>query len=86
MEITLRYRTVDRYSETRKFKTLKGAMKYAHTKLGAHPDTSGTFGYAVSHYGDAKLSVEGVALSVLFPPPASPEPPSAEDEYRAGEP
>ena len=68
MEIKIRYSTVDRYSENRVFKTLKGAQRYAHRKVGPHPEISVAFRYAVSSYGTAKIEVRGDAtLEQLFP-------------------
>ncbi len=66
------YRTVDRFYQSRSFKTLAGARRYAHRVMGEHPDVSETFGYAVSFDGTAKLSVRGVLLADLFPPVAAP--------------
>lgn len=66
--IKLTFSTVDRFRETRTFKTLKGARKYAQGKIGTHPEVSRTFGYAVSSYGDAKIEIrEGCTFAELFP-------------------
>jgi hypothetical protein len=66
--IKLRYSTIDRFSETRTFKTLKGAQKYAHGRVGASPEISRTFGYAVDANGIGKVEIrEGATLDQLFP-------------------
>lgn len=66
--IKLTFSTVDRFRESRTFKTLKGAQTYAHKKVGAHPDISEMFQYAVGTYGDAKLEIrEGTTFTELFP-------------------
>lgn len=65
-DIKLSYRTVDRFSETRRFKTLKGARKYAHRRVGAHPDYTW---YAVDAYGTGRLTCEGCTMAELFPEP-----------------
>ena len=65
MKITVRYSSIDRYSKTRKFKTLKGAQKFAHEWVGEHPELG--WGYAVSFDGIGKITVEGVTLAELFP-------------------
>ena len=57
IKVTLR--TIDRYSKTARFKTVKGARKFAHKYVGAHPDISHTFGYAVDAYGGAKIMIDG---------------------------
>jgi hypothetical protein len=67
-DIRVTYSTFDRYRESRRFKTLKGARAYAQRKIGVHPEISVTFHYAVSAYGDAKIEVRGATLAELFPP------------------
>jgi hypothetical protein len=70
--IKLTFSTVDRFRESRTYKTLEGARKYAHRRVGAHPDISEVFWYAVGQYGDAKLEIrEGTTYAELFPPPDS---------------
>jgi hypothetical protein len=66
--ITVRYSSIDRYRKTRKFKTLAGARRFAHTWVGEHPDLGST--YAVSFDGIGKVTVDGATLAELFPPPA----------------
>jgi hypothetical protein len=61
MEITVRYSTIDHFRETRKFRSLKGAMRYAHRRVGPHAEISPNFGYAVSEDGIGKITVEGDA-------------------------
>lgn len=72
--IKLRFSTADRYSKTRTFKTLKGARKWAHEMIGAHPDISLQFRYAVGMYGDSKIEIrEGTTFAELFPGTAGAE-------------
>lgn len=66
-EVTVRYKAVDRFSESRKFKTLTGARRYAQKWVGEHPDISDTFGYAVSFDGTGKVTCEGCSIFELFP-------------------
>lgn len=63
--IIVRYSSVDRFSETKRFATLGGAQRYAQRMLGKHP-TQGTH-YAVSDDGIGKIEVEGTSLRELFP-------------------
>lgn len=65
VQITVRYRSIDRFSETRSFKTLKGARKYVVRRVGEHPEIG--CGYAASGDGVGVLRVEGCLLSDLFP-------------------
>ena len=97
-KITLTVRTVDHWRETRHYKTLKGARKFAHRVVGPHPDLGG--GYAVSFYGDTVLVFDGASYNELFPAPVEPpattwddlehygqdrNPDRYEDEFPAGE-
>lgn len=63
VQITVRFRTIDRFSETRSFKTLEGARKYAVRRVGEHPEIGSD--YATDDVG--VLRVEGCLLSDLFP-------------------
>ena len=65
MEIIVRYSSCDGYSERRKFKTLKGAQKFAHRWIGEHPEIGSC--YAVSGEGVGKITVQGCSLRELFP-------------------
>jgi hypothetical protein len=65
MEITVYYSAVDGFKKTRKFKTIKGAQKFAQGYIGEHPDMGRT--YAVSFDGVGKIEVEGTTLESLFP-------------------
>jgi hypothetical protein len=69
-KITLTVRTVDHWRETRHYKTLKGARKFAHRVVGPHPDLGG--GYVVSFYGDTVLVFDGASYNELFPAPVDP--------------
>jgi hypothetical protein len=66
-EITVRYRSLDRYSKSAKFKTLAGAQRFAAKWVGATPDVSEMFGYAVSGDGMGKVTWEGCTVRELFP-------------------
>lgn len=62
--ITVRYETIDRYRETRRFKTLAGARRYASKMLGEFFDLGST--YAVSGDGVGKITCEGIYIEDLF--------------------
>lgn len=64
-KITVRYSSIDRFSETRHFKTLAGAQAYAQMRVGRHPEVG--CGYAVCGDGVGKVTVSGASLSDLFP-------------------
>ena len=71
--------TIDHLHKRRRFQTLKGARKFAQHYIGAHPEISVSFNYAVSDDGVAKVTCYGAAtLRDLFPPPVS-QPPSVTD-------
>lgn len=63
--IVVSTQAVDGYRATRQFATLADARKYAHDRVGAHPEF-GT-GYAVSSDGIVTVSVMGASLADLFP-------------------
>jgi len=66
MLIRVTYESIDGYRETRTYKTLKGARRYAQHWLGEHPDIGITG--AVDDYGIGKIQVDGDARSAdLFP-------------------
>ena len=54
-DLSVQFKTTDRYSESRRFKTLEGARAYAQKKIGETPEI-GSF-YAVGAYGDARITV-----------------------------
>ncbi len=66
-QITIRYTSCDRVSETRRYLTLAGAQRYAHGRVGEHPELGGW--YAVSGDGVGKVTVTGITLARLFPGP-----------------
>lgn len=66
-DIRVRYSTIDRYYESRRFKTLEGARRYAARWIGETPDIGYSFGYAVSADGIGKITVDGATLDELFP-------------------
>ena len=67
INIRIRYRSLDRFSQSRTFKTLAGAQRYAQKWVGQTPDISEAFGYAVSDDGIGKITVSGCSLKDLFP-------------------
>ncbi len=72
MDIKIRTRAVDGGGESRTFKTLEGARKYASKVLGPNFDVG--MGYAVSGSGTLTLRVAGANLSDLFPQTRDPFP------------
>jgi len=62
--IKVRYQSLDRYSESRTFKTLAGARKYAQKWVGPTPEVGGF--YAVSGDGMGKVTAN-VPMRDLFP-------------------
>jgi len=64
-EIIVRYSSIDGASYTRTYTTLKGARKFAHEWIGAHPEIGTS--YAVSFDGVGKITVSGATLAELFP-------------------
>lgn len=64
-EIRVRYQSIDRFRKTAKFKTLKGAQRFAHDWVGEHPEIGSH--YAVSGDGVGKITVTGATLAELFP-------------------
>lgn len=63
--IAVIYTSIDRVRKRRKYKTLKGARKFAHHWVGETPEMGGW--YAVSGDGWGKIEVEGATLRELFP-------------------
>jgi hypothetical protein len=63
--IKVTYRSIDRFSKTATFKTLKGAQRFAQKWVGETPDV-GRF-YAVSFDGIGKITCDGCLLVDLFP-------------------
>jgi len=64
--IKVHYTSIDRFSQTRSFKTLEGARRYAERYVGPHPEVS--YWYAVSPDGVGKVTVTGDAtVHDLFP-------------------
>ena len=62
--IKINYSSVDGYRESRSFKTLKGARKYAQHWVGKNPEIGSS--YAISGDGVGKIRAEGVVLADLF--------------------
>ncbi len=65
MDISVTYTSIDRCRETRKFKTLAGAQRFAQKMIGRAPEM-GSY-YAVSGDGIGKIEARGVFLHELFP-------------------
>jgi hypothetical protein len=63
-KIKVRYSSIDHFRQTRTFKTLEGARKYAADRVGDNPDMGSH--YAVSFDGIGKITVEGCTLQELF--------------------
>lgn len=64
--VTVCYTSVDGVTDTRKFKTLIGAQRYAVDRVGQHPEMG--HNYAASGDGVGKVSVKGATLKELFTP------------------
>ncbi len=62
--ITVRYSTVDHFTETRRFRTLAKAREYAQHLIGKTPEMGRT--YAISGDGIGKIEVRGTTLANLF--------------------
>jgi hypothetical protein len=62
--ITVRYSSVDGYTETQTFDTIVAARDYARAWIGVHPEIGSR--YAVSDDGIGKIEVEGATLGALF--------------------
>lgn len=58
-------KSVDGFSKSRKFKTIKGAQKFAQKYVGEHPEIG--IGYAISSDGVCRIMVKGATLGELFP-------------------
>lgn len=71
--ITLRFNSIDsRTTDRRTFKTLAGARKAAHARVGKHPE--GSWAYAISSDGIVRVTCEGCTLAELFPSDEAPKP------------
>ncbi len=68
-KIIVRYLACDRTRMNRRFKTLKGAQRFAQERVGEAPEIGGW--YAVSFDGIGRVTVEGATLEELFPKVAS---------------
>jgi len=66
MTITVGYRTADGQRGRRSYKTLKGARRFAHERVGKHPEEGQ--GEAASLDGLCVVSWSGCSFSELFPP------------------
>jgi hypothetical protein len=65
--IKITYQSIDGLRDTRSFKTIEGARKFAQRGVGEHPELGR--GYAVSGDGIGKVTVaSGCELGDLFPP------------------
>jgi hypothetical protein len=66
--IRVHYNAIDHFSQSRSFKTLAAARRYAQKWVGPHPDTTGW--YAVSFDGVGRITAN-VPMTDLFPPETS---------------
>ena len=66
--IKVRYSSIDGWRETRSFKTVEGARKFAVHYIGEHPEVGTS--YAVSGDGVGRVTVEGCTIAALFAKPA----------------
>jgi hypothetical protein len=64
--IKVNYSSVDGHRQTRSFKTVAGAGRYARRWIGEHPEIGSH--YAISSDGAGKITVDGASLGELFPP------------------
>ena len=64
MTITIRYRAVDGYSLTRRFKSRMGALQFAVHCVGNNPDFGSD--YAVADDGVGTIRAEGISLAALY--------------------
>jgi hypothetical protein len=62
--IKLYFSTIDGCRNVKRFKTLAGARKAAHERVGRYPEIGST--YAVSGDGVVKVTVAGCSLNALF--------------------
>jgi len=70
MRIVVRYKAIDGFAQTRRFKTLAGARRFAQRCVGRMPEVGS--GYAVSADGVGRITVstdgdEPVDVHDLFP-------------------
>ena len=77
--ITVAYRSIDRFSARRTFKTLAAAQRFAQKWIGETPEI-GSF-YAVSGDGVGRITVSGASLLDLFPKCRESEPVRFEETY-----
>ena len=63
-KITVRYSSVDGCHETRSFRTLAGARRFAHLCVGTDADVGRS--YAASSDGVGMVTVNGTSLDELF--------------------
>lgn len=62
--ISVTYSSIDRFRQTRSFRTLAAARSYAARWVGAHPEFGSS--YAISDDGVGKITVRGASLAELF--------------------
>lgn len=66
-QIIIHYSALDGFHETRHFKTVAGAQRYAQKWVGATPEISYNFQYAVSYDGYGRIMAQGATMTELFP-------------------
>ena len=72
MNIKLSYQSIDRYHETRTFKTLAGAQKYAQKWVGETPEMGRDYAISGDGIGKVYLNVKHghfaeISIAELFP-------------------
>jgi len=66
-EIHVTYQSIDHFTQTKKYRALSQARRFAQKWIGRHPEIGTS--YAVSSDGVGKITVSGDAtLNDLFPP------------------
>lgn len=63
--IVVTYTSIDRCRETRRYRTIDGARRFAQEYVGRFPSLGSS--YAVSDDGVGKVTVRGAAIADLFP-------------------
>lgn len=66
MDIHLRYTTIDHYGESRRYRSLDGAQRYAREKMGNIFDISEMTNSVISSAGVAKITVSGITAKQLM--------------------
>jgi hypothetical protein len=65
--IKVHYSSIDGCRETRTFKTLKGARRYAQEMVGEHPEMGSRYAVSGDGVGKVTITAMGHSLASLFP-------------------